>query len=134
MPDANVKKSTSQFRPTLLQSLALVALLLTALDTDVSAQAQDVQILFSKESVKVGYAELCSEEDLKVTLSEYAIETTIYVENDPSIDTDRVLRLLEIIRDLGYENVTSASAGEPGWTLYPLPDDVDVFRCEEARE
>lgn len=134
MPNVIVKENSSQYGPLILQAVVLFASISGSLGGAVSAQEQKVRIFLTKESVTVDSSVLCSEEDLKVALSEHAKQIAIHVENEPSIDTKRVLRLLKMIRDLGYENVTSTGAGQPGWTLYPLPDDLDVFGCEEQGE
>jgi len=96
----------------------------------ISAQEQRVTIILTEDSVTIGSTHLCSQESLETHLAEYAKDAAIHVENRPVIATARVLKLLEIIRGLGYEHVTLTGLGELGWTLYPIPDELDVFKCD----
>ena len=124
----------SRTRAPHVATFSVIVVILGLAGAAIFAQEQRVTIILMEDSVTIGSTLLCSQESLETQLANYANDTAIHVENSPVIATERVLKLLEIIRGLGYERVTSTSVGEPGWTLYPIPDELDVFKCDGDNE
>ncbi len=95
-------------------------------------QAANIQIVVTKESISTGSTVLCSAGDFEESLAGYSKDTHVLVDNDPDVPTETLIRINEILRSLGFEDVSSNSAGDPGWALYPLPSDTDLFTCEKS--
>lgn len=114
--------------------LVLISLTLSLGGTALLAQDDGLQISLDADSLSIGTTVLCSQRQLENILANYSRDVAIHVDNSPDVATDRVLRLLEILRELGFMRITSNDAGQPGWTIYPFPKDLDIFLCDESKE
>jgi len=96
-----------------------------------SAEEERVQITLDKDSVSFGSIVICSVEELEEYLAAYPKTSAVEIVNSLDVSTDQFLRMMVILKSFGFEDVSSNHSGNPGWTLYPLPKDRDIFNCNE---
>jgi hypothetical protein len=104
-----------------------------------SDNEEDLQIVLTRESIRIGATVLCSVAALETNLASQPRTTHVNVEVAPDVSTGIFARVMEILRTLGFEQVSNKGAGDPGWTLYPFPPDTEFPGCsqhlpEEAEE
>ena len=124
-----IKSSTSRynrsFRIWAVGVLIAVGSSSSFADDNLSNEAEDLQIVLTRESIRVGAAVLCSVAALETTLASQPRTTHVNVEVAPDVSTGVFMRVMDTLRTLGFEQVSNKGAGDPGWTLYPYPPDSE---------
>lgn len=94
--------------------------------------ADDLQIVLTRESIRVGDSVLCSLTALETTLASESRKTNVVVRTAPDVDTNIHILVIEKLRTLGFESVRAESAGHPGWTLYPPQPNTEFHGCDQS--
>ena len=101
-----------RFRTTLRGVFASAVVVSSLVGATDAAEKEKVQITLTNEAMRVGSTIVCSLEELEESLAIYSKTTYVQIDNDPDIPTEKFIRLMQILRSLGFDEITSNGPGE----------------------
>lgn len=128
------KSTVPLFRTALVGVLSLAVMISGLAGATDSTEEEQIQIVLTNEATSLESTIICSSQELEESLARYSRSTHVRIDNHRDVPTEKFLRLMEILKSLGFADVSSNGAGNPGWTLYPLPKDIDIFNCGPSEQ
>jgi hypothetical protein len=88
-----------------------------------------IEVRVSSERIRMGTTEFCSISAFEVAMAPRSRSQSVNVEVAAETRSEIVAGVMQVLKELGFEDFSFTGPGYDGWFLYPPPADVDFDGC-----
>ena len=97
---------------------------------DLQNETMTLEILIASDSVRIGSTEYCAISTFQEAMASESRSQSINLEVAAETRSDVLARVVQVLKDLGFEDYTISGPGIDGWFLYPPPPNIDLDGCK----
>jgi hypothetical protein len=97
---------------------------------DLQNEPMILKLLIASDSVRIGSTEYCAISTFQDAMASESRSQPVNLEVEAETRSEILARIVQVLRDLGFEDYTISGPGYDGWFLYPPPPNVDLDGCD----